>query len=669
MKLIKCYVSSFGKLIDFEYDFNDNLNVINKQNGWGKSTFATFIKCMFYGLNDKKKSISDNERKKFAPWNSSDKFGGYVIFERNGNEFKIERFFGKRPNDDTVNLIDLKTGKIFPNQEDLGKRLFGVDEEGFLFSTYLSQNKFSITQNATLTAKYDNAYEIQDADLFVKALDKLQIKAKNISRRGEVGELFDVKRQIISIKEKLEFSKNARTELDNCKIRLKKLDDLIENLKKDVVDCNENLAKVKSVVEYNVKLESRTKLFNVLKELEEKKARLLDFFAENFEKALRVEEYIVVLEDYNKTLNSISLISQDILSLKEKRVEPTPQKKSTNKYLNILVPIFFLLSSVCFFIANTIPTTICGALLLVVAIIRGVKTFYLVNKNKNKTINPLNEHILSREKELSEYNEIKSKCENVLNEFVSLFNFNGLEYKDALNKIKNNISDFENVNAEILRIQNDIKNTAINKVLDEKTLGINADEVSAKLKSLNDILSIRERERGDLIASIKTLEDKIDGIVDLETQLGVLEEKHNLLKDELEAINYAIEFLTKADENIKAKYRFPLENSLNKYLQLLGGGYSATIDVDLNVNVLEKGAQKSTEYYSEGLKNLFELCKRFALIDVLFKNEKPFIMLDDPFSNFDKDRINSSLKLLNELKNEYQIIYFVCHDSRCTFNE
>ena len=59
MKLIKCYVSSFGKLKDFTFDFTDGLNTIKEDNGWGKTTLATFIKSMFYGLNGNKRSIDD----------------------------------------------------------------------------------------------------------------------------------------------------------------------------------------------------------------------------------------------------------------------------------------------------------------------------------------------------------------------------------------------------------------------------------------------------------------------------------------------------------------------------------------------------------------------------------------------------------------------------------
>ena len=36
---------------------------------------------MFYGLNDSKRSVAENERLKFKPWNSTERFGGYIEFE------------------------------------------------------------------------------------------------------------------------------------------------------------------------------------------------------------------------------------------------------------------------------------------------------------------------------------------------------------------------------------------------------------------------------------------------------------------------------------------------------------------------------------------------------------------------------------------------------------
>ena len=121
MKLIECYVSSFGKLKNYKYNFNDNLNVINEQNGFGKTTLSIFIKSMFYGLEDSRRSVEENERKKYKPWNSTEKFGGYVIFEKNGTQYKLERFFGSKESEDDGKLTELSTGKIFTDVSNVKK--------------------------------------------------------------------------------------------------------------------------------------------------------------------------------------------------------------------------------------------------------------------------------------------------------------------------------------------------------------------------------------------------------------------------------------------------------------------------------------------------------------------------------------------------------------------
>ena len=55
---------------------------------------------------------------------------------------------------------------------------------------------------------------------------------------------------------------------------------------------------------------------------------------------------------------------------------------------------------------------------------------------------------------------------------------------------------------------------------------------------------------------------------------------------------------------------------------------------------------------------------RFSLVDCLFSEDKPFIILDDSFVDFDEANLSIIKEVLNKLKEEYQIIYFTCHESR-----
>lgn len=62
--------------------------------------------------------------------------------------------------------------------------------------------------------------------------------------------------------------------------------------------------------------------------------------------------------------------------------------------------------------------------------------------------------------------------------------------------------------------------------------------------------------------------------------------------------------------------------------------------------------------------DLSNLSVRFALLDVLFPNEKPVLILDDPFVNLDAKKIDAARKLIRKEAEDFQIIYFTCHESR-----
>jgi uncharacterized protein YhaN len=55
---------------------------------------------------------------------------------------------------------------------------------------------------------------------------------------------------------------------------------------------------------------------------------------------------------------------------------------------------------------------------------------------------------------------------------------------------------------------------------------------------------------------------------------------------------------------------------------------------------------------------------RFALVDALFTEEQPFLVLDDPFVNLDKEKLERAMTFLKDAAGQYQILYLVCHESR-----
>ena len=88
------------------------------------------------------------------------------------------------------------------------------------------------------------------------------------------------------------------------------------------------------------------------------------------------------------------------------------------------------------------------------------------------------------------------------------------------------------------------------------------------------------------------------------------------------------------------------------------------INTDLEVSLDCDGKLHESESLSEGYKDMVNFCSRMALVDALFKEVTPPVILDDPFVNLDDEKVPNALKLVKEISKENQVIYFACHKSR-----
>ena len=132
IRIDEVFISSFGKLKDFSLALNGGFNGICEQNGYGKTTIAIFIKAMFFGLGKNRSSkIAENERKRYTPWESNEKFGGYIKFTVNEKQYKIESFFGKTQAGDTFALFDCHNVPNNDFSENVGFEIFDIDAESF----------------------------------------------------------------------------------------------------------------------------------------------------------------------------------------------------------------------------------------------------------------------------------------------------------------------------------------------------------------------------------------------------------------------------------------------------------------------------------------------------------------------------------------------------------
>lgn len=160
--------------------------------------------------------------------------------------------------------------------------------------------------------------------------------------------------------------------------------------------------------------------------------------------------------------------------------------------------------------------------------------------------------------------------------------------------------------------------------------------------------------------------EKRDAISEKEEELATLRELQEKEQKQLELITKTKELMEQAKATFTQKYMAPIMNGFEKYYGMLTGKTAQDYYLDANANLTtwEKGQQRETRFLSAGYQDLLGICMRLALVDAMYQEEKPFILMDDPFVNLDNKKIDGGLSLLREVAKEYQVVYFSCHKSR-----
>ncbi|MCR5626037.1 MAG: AAA family ATPase, partial [Lachnospiraceae bacterium] len=191
MKILSCYIDNFGKLHNMKCSLKDGFNMMNADNGWGKSTFGAFIRTMFYGMNQKKSGAKFDKwdyRRNYQPWQGG-KFGGCITFEYKNKEYRLERYFGSKISEDTFSLIDLKTMQVSNDfGPQIGQEIFGIDGEGFERSAYIPQNELFIEANDSINNRLlglvEDENDMSRFSVAIKALDKARRELVKTGGRG-----------------------------------------------------------------------------------------------------------------------------------------------------------------------------------------------------------------------------------------------------------------------------------------------------------------------------------------------------------------------------------------------------------------------------------------------------------------------------------------------------
>lgn len=615
MRLLHCHIENFGKLHDFDFDFREGLQILLRENGYGKSTFAAFLRVCFYGfLGERKQDITENERRRYMPWQGG-RFGGELRFERAGRRYRLERMFGEKRSQDHFALYDLDSGLPSTDfSERIGEELFRIDAASFERTVFSGQLRVRSEMNADIHAKLGDVSETAfDMRSFESAMLRIREEQNRLSPLRKTGLIYKKRLEVEALLAELRRRENVEAEWKRISGQLSALRQQRESHQRTAAAIQEELHTLSC---------ERDRLFHALSDWQKEQQRRREISEREEAERLRREEqesgegersrhsgrllWVLLLRGFSLLFLVMAAVLLLYASL----------RRASSQFL-LYNTALLLLSAAGF------------GQLAVLFLRRGWERRRKAAEEASDGGTLTGRRIVvqqppSRSDESEEERQRGEELSAELRRFQESGEGRILELSQRLEE--------EMRAGEVISEQ-------------LREAGEQAEELSAELRTLSEAALRTERTE----------------------ELRALEKRYTLL-------NLTQQYLQRAKERFAKKYRKPLEEGFRYYYRLLLGTtdgslpseevQSFRLDANLEIRFRQEGRERGIACLSEGYRDLLFLCRRFAVIDSMYRAEKPFLILDDPFVNLDDDKMNGAMDFLQQCAGRYQILYLTCSESR-----
>ena len=201
------------------------------------------------------------------------------------------------------------------------------------------------------------------------------------------------------------------------------------------------------------------------------------------------------------------------------------------------------------------------------------------------------------------------------------------------------------------------ENTNITQIEKElEKLNLEKRECEEKLFSLKERLASAEERLNQLRIRRETLKLSTK---EEDYNSHILYERKKLLETKLETVTLASEALKRAYEKMQKNFTPALNKRASYYFSTISKGKYTRIFLDEQFGIkIDGDIPRESGFFSGGTVDQLYLSVRLSLIDMLFKEKGCTLILDQPFLQYDETRKKKTLKLLENLQNNRQILLF-----------
>ncbi|MCC8141119.1 MAG: AAA family ATPase [Lachnospiraceae bacterium] len=715
MRLIQCHIENFGGLHDTEVEFNSDFHLIREPNGWGKSTLAAFIRVMFFGFEGEgKRSTTENERKRFAPWQGGI-YGGQITFETGGRTYTAARIFSDKKANDSFELRDAQTNLTSDDfSENLGEEIFRINGESFARTVFIGQNDCATYATDSINAKIGNITDnLNDLESYEKASAALQNTINKLSPRRKTGRLYKLNDQVTrlqtdvtqhatvedSIRECMDLETKAKSRLDENRRQQKKL-----------LALSGQAAKAQ---EQKTKREEYSRLCAACAQTEEAYQKAREKFPGEVLSEEELNSCIDACDEMSRAaegMRNYALTPEErdqLQSLEQsddtdKEAAQNQSSTAPGRWIALFVCGIALAAvglGVFFGVGRAwgwIAVAVVGVILLVIGLVlwqrggkKAAEETARLQRIERELAASRSERLEMLAEKQRDYRDCQTRYEQEQTYMKEQISRMGLTLNEApkiqlqeiwrqrvalqsaeaaLQDARQKKQEFESENAERdLTTAEDTGNLPSLEDLNGQLTQLTTEE-----DALRDQADIYDKQ-------LTSLHEAYDAWIEAGERLEETKEERSRTKRQFDQARTALACLTTAKEAMTAKYMEPLMKSFSEYYRILtevpggpistesGGDFAVErfrMDANTNLTVEEYGLQRETDLLSRGWQDLIGLCLRLALVDAMYSDERPFLLLDDPLVNLDEQKREGGRRLMRALAGRYQIIYFTCQEVR-----
>ena len=614
MTIHELKIYGFGKHCNLEISFYDGTNIILGRNESGKSTVASFIRALLYGMPENNTS---RERKKFRPGNRDVKYGGEMTFEHMGVLYKVTSEFGESKINDVTILYNVTANE-----------------------------KISLGEGMTVG---ETVLKIT-ADTYDMVSYAAQLSSKPNTDNAEADYLFD------RLMKNTVDSKNSATDILACK-RLKAAKNFVSSSQAEngILDL---LQKKKEKTEAAI-----LKVDSVIQEAEQKRNE-----CSKMQQALNEEKdkHISIQSDMNEVAKAVEIVSlhadvkkyvKEINLLDDELADAAKRTKRIRTPVNIIFGVLISIIAICVLVLIFTPqinklsfmANLCKYLNIwsqnqYIYMLLGAGAILLIlfkiifSTICNRKVRLLRDELFTIEEALSELLKIeyiysaKKHSTNRENINIALDNHKS-EYKRARMVLENEDNKTKTYNEHLAVVENYTEKMAYTKA--------SADALTKSVSEMEDSYFLKEE------------------LSEINTRIELFERRY-------EALSLAEEIMEEAYQRWQSETGPEFSKDAADILEKMTNGRYKEMKISRNFDISLKndaGAMQRAYNYSGATVDQMYLALRLALVKSLSsKDERLPVILDDPFVQYDSERKQLAYRAVDEFskENNIQIILTAC---------